>query len=188
MKKTIVLLVLISVAIVTMAQKDSLIVNKKFGWNNDIGIGLGYSYIHSPLSGDKFVDQAPCSLISADLWLWGLYAGFDGGRHKTGYDVYGYDELVTTFLFKVGPLFRYELGGGKMLLNPYVGGLFVSVKDNSNNEIGARTKYGTHESCFVIGARVGFQIKHFVFGIHGSNKEIGGSVGFAIEPRFSNLW
>lgn len=158
---------------------------KLFGWNNDIGVGLGYSYIHTPLSGDYFVGLAPQSVIAIDLWLWGVYLNIEGMRHKTGYDVYGFDESVGVLIFKVGPLFRTDLGKIKLSYGPYIGGIFANVRDSSHNSIGARTYYGDHASGFVAGARVGLRTKHFVASIHGSNREVGATIGFAFDP---NLW
>ncbi len=157
---------------------------RSFGLNKDLGVAIGYSYVHSPLKGDYFVGMAPQNIISIDAWLWCVYLGIEGLRHKTGYEVYGFNESVGLFIFKLGPVFKADIGKNKMYFGPYIGGAWADVKDSSNNSIGARTDYGNHAKGFVIGARLGLRLKKFVASIHGSNREVGFSVGFAFDPGF----
>lgn len=156
---------------------------KKFiGWGDRLGLTVGYERVHSPLDGDKFVDMAPRNLIGIDAMIYPVYFGISSGSHRTGYDVYGYDELVKVFSYRLGPIFRMQASDAVALtLAPFFGGINVSVGDESKNDIGARTKYGTHEKKFVAGARIGFRYKALEVAVIGSSRELGIHVGTSFD-------
>ena len=129
MKRLFYVAVLMS-AVVSIYAQDEVPNSGGIHWNNDVGISLGYSYIHSPLKGDNFVEMAPHHFLTGDIWILGVYLGISGWTNSTGYDVYGYKELVSSFLFKIGPLFRTDIRSMKLVFGPYIGSAKLSYPSN----------------------------------------------------------
>lgn len=183
MKKLFIIVLLLSISIVGLfAQTDSTTAIKKnkipIGWNSTIGISAGYSRMFSPFNSDYYGINAPVDLINMDLSIWGVYVGLDFMCKKTGYDVYGYDEQITTLGMKFGPSIR--IGNYKKwrcVISPFLGFIGYSISDTSENAIGARDDYGTKEKHFIGGCKISAVYKYFMFGMHCSNKEWGLSIG-----------
>lgn len=101
---------------------------------------------------------------------------------KTGYDVYGYNEMVNTYALKFGLSLR--LGNSnkwKYTITPYTGIAFYTLSDTSNNNIEARDEYGTKESKFIGRCKITAIYDWYYFSFHASNREVGLSVGLEFE-------
>ena len=100
---------------------------------------------------------------------------------KTGYDVYGFAERISTLGIKIGPSFRIgEYHRWGCVVNPFIGMIRYSVKDDSNNSIGARDEYGTKEKSFIGGCKISAVYRNWMLGVNYSNREYGITLGFDI--------
>lgn len=151
-------------------------------WNKAIGIGVGYSKLYNDFSTQYEGISAPSDLIHFDLTLYGIYAGMDVMVKDTGYDVYGYSEKLSTWALKFGPSLKLGKGNKwRYTITPYAGVTFYSLFDGSNNDIGARDEYGTKESKFIGGCKLAAIYDWYYFSLHGSNREVGFSIGIEFE-------
>lgn len=151
-------------------------------WNKATGIGLGYSKLYKDFSTQYEGISAPSDLIHFDLMLYGFYAGIDVMVKDTGYDVYGYNEKLSTWALKFGPSFRIgNFNKWRYTVTPYAGVAFYSLFDGSNNDIGSRDEYGTKESKFIGGCKLSAIYDWYYFSLHGSNREVGFSIGIEFE-------
>ena len=151
-------------------------------WNNAVGVGVGYTKLYKDFSEQYEGVSAPSDLIHFDLMLYGIYAGIDCMVKDTGYDVYGFSEKLSTWALKFGP--SLKIGNSKKwryTITPYVGVAFYSLSDGSNNDIGARDEYGSKESKFIGGCKLAAIYDWYYFSLHGSNREVGFSVGIEFE-------
>lgn len=151
-------------------------------WNNAISIGVGYTKLYKEFSSQYEGVSAPSDLVHFDLMLYGIYAGIDCMVKDTGYDVYGYNEKLSTWVLKFGP--SLKLGSGnkwKYTITPYAGVAFYSLFDGSNNDIGSHDEYGTKESKFIGGCRLSAIYDWYYLSGHFSNRECGLSVGVEFE-------
>lgn len=151
-------------------------------WNNAIGIGVGYTKLYKDFSNKYEGVSAPSDLVHFDFTLYGIYLGLDAMAKKTGYDVYGYDEKISTYALKLGPSFSLREGPKtRQTITPYVGVAFYTLSDTSENNIGARDSYGVKESKFVFGCKIATTYDWFYLGVHFSNRECGLSAGVEFE-------
>ena len=151
-------------------------------WNNALGIGVGYTKLYKNFSTQYEGISPPSDLIHFDLMLYGIYAGIDCMVKDTGYEVYGYSEKLSTWTLKFGP--SLKIGNSqkwKYTITPYAGIAFYSLSDGSNNDIGARDEYGNKESQFIGGCKLSAIYDWYYFSLHGSNREIGFSIGVEFE-------
>ena len=183
MKKVLLTIVFLSVSVMgIVAQIDSSSINRKrktpIGWNSSLGISAGYSRMFQPFRSDYYGINAPTDLINMDLSIWGVYLGMDFMCKNTGYEVFGYNEQITTLGIKLGPSVRIgRYRKWRCVINPFLGFLGYSISDTSNNAIGARDDYGTKESHFIGGCKISAVYNYFIFGVHCSNREWGLSIG-----------
>lgn len=194
MNKCFIVTALLAVANVCFAQVDSTeqteYVNMEqrkplLHWNLGLGCSIGFNHIHNRMKGDEFVALAPRNTVEFDFNIAGVYLGFDLMSRKTGYDVYGYDEKVGVFAFKIGPSWRVDLKDKSALhLTPFVGWGNVEVKDTSENSIGARTDYGSHASGFLVGGKLAYVHKGVEYSVHGSNRDVGIGIGCFVDLPF----
>lgn len=95
------------------------------GWNKALGVGIGYTKMYKEFDTQYGGISAPQDLIHFDLTLYGVYAGVDFMVKDTGYDVYGYNEKLSTCILKFGPSFRigreYKV---RQTVTPYAGVAF----------------------------------------------------------------
>lgn len=154
-----------------------------FGWNNAAEGSIGYWKIHSSFGGDSFGTSMPTDLVGLDVNLMGVYFGGGYMVKKTGYEVYGFDERVETFLFKVGPSWRFwwEYDECKLVMAPFLLWGICSVDDESNNTIGQRQDYGPKKNVFGAGLKLTFAYKNFEIGVSGSNRDWGVTVGINFD-------
>lgn len=152
-----------------------------FEWNNSLEGGFGYSHVYQSLGSDSYGTYMPMNLMNVHLSVCGIY--FQGAMwiKNTGHSVYGYDEQVSTFDFQLGPSWRLKWDNTKMTFTPFIGWLFYTVDDSSNNAIGQRQDYGLRHGAFEFGGRIGFAYKHFVISAFGSNKTCGASLGINLD-------
>lgn len=175
--KKIIIFTLLAVVIsnITYAQTSFKSV---LGWNKALGVGIGYTKMYKEFDTQYGGISAPQDLIHFDLTLYGVYAGVDFMVKDTGYDVYGYNEKLSTCILKFGPSFRigreYKV---RQTVTPYAGVAFYSLFDSSNNDIGARDEYGNKESKFVFGCKIAAICDWYYLSAHFSNRECGLSVG-----------
>ena len=175
--KKIALFIILVFSILSVSNAQSFI-----KWNNAVGIGIGYTKLHKSFTSQYEGISAPSNLINFDFTFYGIYMGLDAMAKKTGYDVYGFDEKVSTFTLKFGPSLRF--GNSKKwgyTLTPYAGAAFYTLSDTSNNGIGARDDYGTKESKFIGGCKLAVIYDWYYFSLHGSNRDIGFSIGIEFE-------
>lgn len=178
MKRILLLSALICItSIVSVTNAQSFI-----RWNKAIGIGVGYTKLYKDFSNQYEGISAPSDLIHFDFTLYGIYAGMDVMVKDTGYEVYGYNEKLSTWALKFGPSFRF----GKTIkwrytATPYAGVAFYSLFDGSKNNIGARDEYGTKESKFIGGCKLAAIYDWYYLSLHLSNRECGVSVGIEFE-------
>lgn len=153
----------------------------KLEWNNSLEGGFGFTHVYKAFGSDWYGTKMPTNLMNVHISVSGIY--FSGGMwvKNTGHSVYGYDEQVSTFDFQLGPSWRIKWDETKLTFTPYVGWLFYTVDDSSNNAIGQRQDYGLKESRFVIGGRIGFAYKHFIISAFGSNQECGVTLGINFD-------
>ena len=183
MKKVILTIVLLSVSVMGLiAQTENSLMKDKrkvqIGWNSTLGISAGYSKMFQPFNSEYYGVNAPVDLINMDLSIWGVYVGLDFMCKNTGYEVYGYNEQITTLGMKFGPSIRIgNYRKWRCVISPFLGFIGYSVSDTSNNAIGARDDYGTKETQFLGGCKISAVYKYLIFGIHCSNREWGLSVG-----------
>lgn len=178
MKKVGLLLVVVFItSIMSVVNAQSFI-----SWNKAIGIGVGYTKMYKGFDTQYDGVSAPQDLIHFDFTLYGVYVGMDVMTKNTGYDVYGYDEKLSTWVLKFGPSFRIgKRAKVRQTVTPYAGVAFYSLFDGSNNDIGARDEYGTKESKFVFGCKLAAICDWYYLGAHFSNRECGLSVGVEFE-------
>ena len=151
-------------------------------WNNAISIGVGYTKLYKEFSKQYEGVSAPSDLVHFDFTLYGIYLGLDAMAKKTGYDVYGYDEKISTYALKLGPSFSLREGPKtRQTITPYAGIAFYTLSDTSENDIGARDSYGVKESKFVFGCKLATTYDWFYLGVHFSNRECGLSAGVEFE-------
>ena len=178
MKRIVLLPVLLVITSVTfIANAQSFI-----RWNNALGIGVGYTKLYKDFATQYEGVSAPSDLVHFDLMLYGIYAGIDCMVKDTGYDVYGFSEKLSTWALKFGP--SLKVGNGKKwrcTITPYAGVAFYSLSDGSNNDIGARDEYGSKESKFIGGCKLSTIYDWYYFSLHGSNREVGFSIGIEFE-------
>lgn len=151
-------------------------------WNNAVSIGVGYTKLYKDFSSKYEGVSAPSDLVHFDFTLYGIYLGLDAMAKKTGYDVYGFDERVSTFALKLGPSFYLREGTKtRQTITPYAGVAFYTLSDTSENNIGARDSYGIKESKFIFGCKLAAIHDWYYIGFHFSNRECGLSVGVELE-------
>lgn len=151
-------------------------------WNNALGIGIGYTKLYQDFSSQYEGISAPSDLIHFDLTIYGIYAGIDVMVKDTGYEVYGFNEKLSTWALKFGPSLRLGKGNKwRYTATPYAGVAFYSLFDGSNNDIGARDEYGSKESKFIGGCKLAAIYDWYYFSLHGSNREVGFSIGVEFE-------
>jgi len=75
-------------------------------WNSTLGVSIGYSNLHKPFKKEYHGHKAPTNLLQIDASILGLYVGTSFMSRKTGYDVYGFAERISTLGIKIGPAFR----------------------------------------------------------------------------------
>lgn len=153
----------------------------KLEWNNSLEGCVGYTHLYKSMGTDTYGTKMPTELISFDVSLWGIYVSGAFWEKSTGYSVYGFDETITTFVFKGGPSWRLKWNKSKLTFTPYVGTAFYTVNDRSNNAIGQRQDYGLRKSHFLGGARIAYSFKEFEIGLNASNMECGIGVGANID-------
>jgi hypothetical protein len=161
---------------------DSMGQNKQIpiGWNNSIGLTAGYTKA-SKFETKYFDNYAPTNLFELDLSVMGFYIGMEFASKSTGYDVYGYSEKIDVTGYKFGPSFRIgTYDKWRCVISPYLGYIYYSVRDESNNSIGARDEYGTKEEYYLIGCKLSAVYKFWMFGINFSSREFGIHVGIDI--------
>lgn len=154
-----------------------------FGWNGTLGIGPGYAKQYKTFSSTYYGMHPTAHMFGVDFSLLGVYCAIYGGDYKTGYKVYGYDEKIQTLAWKVGPSFRIgQTDGWRLVLSPYVGQDMYKVRDTSNNAIGARGDYGTHEKYVIYGLKLAVAYKWGSLGGFFSNREGGISLMLDMDP------
>lgn len=153
----------------------------KFGIPPGVSLMIGFCQYFNPLKGDYWVENSPRTTFSGEIDLSLLYIGFDTSSKKTGHDVYGYEELVETTSFRLGPNLSLSKGSNCLFITPFLGGNYSSVRDQSNNSVGARTKYGTHAKSLIYGCRFAYVHKSLILSAHASNRDFGANIGFFIN-------
>ena len=147
-------------------------------WNKSVGIGVGYTNMFQEFTSQYEDISAPQDLVHFDFTIYGVYVGFDTMVKDTGYEVYGYNEKLATWIFKVDPSFRIgRTKNWRYTLTPYIGAAFYTLSDSSNNDIGARDEYGTKETKFLGGYRVTAAYDWYYIGFHFSTRELGVTLG-----------
>lgn len=185
MKKFVLLVVLFSVSMFANAYNPSYTASKHhFGWNKSIQASLGYDHLYSTFASDWYGHESPTDLMQVDITMFGIYFSAGFWEKNTGYSVYGYDERISTFVFKLGPSLRYRFADDKMKLvfTPYFGWGKCTLDDRSNNAIGQRQDYGDiGKTIFMGGIKLGLVYKYVEFGINASNREVGVNLGVNID-------
>lgn len=177
MKKNLLFILLLIYPFISYAQ------DWKFKWNKSLEGSLGYSRMYKTFGDDSYGNTPPKDLLAIDCTFWGLYVGMDFWTKKTGHNVYGYDETISTWAVKLGPSFRLwnEYKNTKVVFTPHFGWAWYTVNDTSNNSIGQRQDYGLRESMFLFGGKITFAYKSFEIGAFGSNVDFGLTIGANID-------
>ena len=183
MKRTILSLIIAVFAVSgSMAQQMENVNTKRtslIGWNGNYGLSVGYSHMHKPFDTMYHGCVAPTNLCQIETFLYGFYVALDYWSKSTGYDVYGYKEGMVTFGMKFGPSVRFGRSSDlKWVVTPFAGFMNYFVKDESNNDIGARDEYGTKEKLFISGCKISAVYKKWMLGIHYSNRDLGVTLGY----------
>ena len=153
--------------------------NNLIGWNGNWGFAVGYSHMHKPFETVYQGCAAPADLYQVETFLYGFYVALDYWSKYTGYDVYGYKEGMVTYGMKFGPSARIGKSTGlKCVITPFAGFMNYLVKDESDNNIGARDEYGTKEKLFIGGCKISAVYKKWILGVHYSNHDLGITVGY----------
>lgn len=156
----------------------------RFSWNKSIEASFGYDHLYSTFSHDSYGHMSPTELMQVDMSIFGIYFGVGYWAKDTGYKVYGFDERISTYIFKLGPSFRYRFSNnqGKIVFTPYFGWGNCTVGDSSNNAIGQRQDYGdVGPTIYMGGIKLSIAYKYLEFGINASNKEAGISFGVNLD-------
>ncbi|MBO5251686.1 MAG: hypothetical protein J6B31_06805 [Bacteroidaceae bacterium] len=183
MRRIYIILIVLSFSRVGLfAQNEESGITKKrklpVGWNTTLGISAGYSKMYAPFNSEYYGINAPVDLVNLDLSIYGVYVGMDFMCKNTGYDVYGYNEQITTMGMRFGPSIRVgSYRKWRCVVSPFLGFIGYSVSDTSENSIGARDEYGTKEKHFIGGCKISAVYNYFLLGVHCSNKEWGVSIG-----------
>lgn len=185
MKKFVFVIALLSVSMFASALKPGYTASKHhFGWNKAIEASFGYDHLYSVFASDWYGHVNPTELMQVDITMFGIY--FSGGfwEKDTGYSVYGFDERISTFVWKLGPSFRYRFADDKckFVFTPYFSWGKCTLDDRSNNAIGQRQDYGDiGPTIFMGGLKLTFAYKYVEFGINASNREVGINFGVNLD-------
>lgn len=141
--------------------------------------GLGFSCMHTPFATQYYGHSPSIGMVSCEIDLLGIYLGFGGNSKKTGYNVYGFDEYMSTAMFKIGANLKLGLKTrNEFVIVPYLGFVQYAVYDTSENSIGARDEYGSKEGHALVGAALKMKAKDFFISLHCSTIELGLTVGY----------
>lgn len=160
----------------------------KFGFNNSISCGIGYSYVYDEKSKN---DITPQHLFNIDFNLFGLYGGFGYGYNQL-YSEYHhgehYCEKINTYTWRVGPSFKIGNMYGGITITPFIGMIHYSYEEHYNDYhchdyyCGCYLCDDSYEDFFknelLYGGKISIIYHFFEAGVHMSNKDIGITIGF----------
>lgn len=180
MKRYFIFLVLIVSSLSISAQHYSISMNKSFS------ASIGYSYVYDTKVND--IDIAK-NLMSFDLNIYGLYAGFCYGKNTLYREyMYGYDtysENLNTYVLRIGPSFKIGNYNTGLLLTPYIGVMTNSYSENYQELYYDYTLCEkTYKYSFMYGIKISYHYNLFELGTHISNREFGVTVGFNVDMNF----